>query len=178
MKEIKAFVDTLIPAKLPKERKAELAAELESHLYEKVDFYMEIGYSQDESTKKAIDDFAEDESVRNGIFNEFERLYRERTWWAFAAAGVVFAMNIIAFFFRSWLTPPDNNVLLSFAGAFIGFVVVFVLIFGIMSARIGNLQGCIAVHICLHRSVVGRIHRLYEADCNRRVHGNNHILLT
>ena len=136
MKEIKAFVDTLIPAKLPKERKAELAAELESHLYEKVDFYMEIGYSQDESTKKAIDDFAEDESVRNGIFNEFERLYRERTWWAFAAAGVVFAMNIIAFFFRSWLTQPDNNVLLSFAGAFIGFVVVFVLIFGIMSARI------------------------------------------
>ena len=136
MKEIKAFVDTLIPAKLPEERKAELAAELESHLYEKVDFYMEIGYSQDESTKKAIDDFAEDESVRNGIFNEFERLYRERTWWAFAAAGVVFAMNVIAFVSGNWIYSADFNEYPNSAGALVSLMMVFVLLFGIVSARI------------------------------------------
>lgn len=140
MNEIKTYINSLIPKNLPKKRKALLFDEIESHILDKADFYEEIGYSWKESVKKAIKDFGTDEEVKNGILNEFETLYHERTWWAIPAGIAVFAMNILAFWLDIWVGSADYNSDPDSAGAFMSFCMVFVLLGGIIFARINNYR--------------------------------------
>ena len=140
MNDLKAYVDSLIPANLPKSKKELLYDEIEGHILEKADFYEEIGYPRKESMEMAIKDFGTDEDVKDSIFGEFETLYYERTWWAIPAAIAVFAMNVLAFWLDIWVGSADYNSDPDSAGAFISFCMIFVLLGGIIFARINNYR--------------------------------------
>lgn len=140
MNELRAYVNSLIPKNLSKKRKALLFDEIESHILDKAEFYEEIGYSWKESVKKAIKDFGTEEEVKNGILNEFEALYHERTWWAIPAGIAVFAMNILAFWLDIWVSSADYNSDPDSGAAFTSFCMIFSLLAGMVFARIKNYR--------------------------------------
>lgn len=140
MNDLKAYVNSLIPANLPKSKKELLYDEIESHILDKADFYEEIGYPRKESMEMAIRDFGTDKDVKDSIFGEFETLYYERTWWAIPAAIAVFAMNILAFWMDIWVGSADYNSDPDSGGAFASFCMIFFLLGGIVFARIKNYR--------------------------------------
>lgn len=140
MNDLKAYVDSLIPANLPKSKKELLYDEIEGHILEKADFYEEIGYPRKESMEMAIKDFGTDEDVKDSIFGEFETLYYERTWWAIPAAIAVFAMNFLAFRMDIWVGSADYNQDPDSGAAFTSFCMIFFLLGGIVFARIKNYR--------------------------------------
>ena len=140
MNDLKAYVDSLIPANLPKSKKELLYDEIESHILDKADFYEEIGYPRKESIEMAIKDFGTDREVKDSIFGEFETLYYERTRWAIPAGIAVFAMNILAFWMDIWVGSADYNSDPDSGGAFASFCMIFFLLGGIVFARIKNFR--------------------------------------
>lgn len=137
------FLYTLIPNNLPKKKKELLYSELECHLYDKADFYKEIGYSEDESIKKAIDDMGTDEEIKDGIVREFEELYHERSWWAVIPACIILLMNAICLFSGNWVTSFDSNDDPTPLKAFISFFMIFVSIGITAFARIKKYRKCL-----------------------------------
>ncbi len=137
------FLSTLIPNNLPKKKRELLYSELECHLYDKADFYKQIGYSEDESIKKAIDDMGTDEEINDGIVREFEELYHERSWWAVIPACIILLMNIICWFSGNWVTSVDSNDDPTSLKAFISFFMIFASIGITAFARIKNYRKCL-----------------------------------
>lgn len=72
---IKSYIDSLIPQKLPEKKKQQLFDELEDHILERNAFYRDIGYTENESIEKAIDDFGANDDVKKSIYGRFEALY-------------------------------------------------------------------------------------------------------
>ncbi len=124
--EIKGYLDTLIPPNLPKKRRKELYDELSCHLLDREDRYEEVGYSKEESLKKAVEDVGTDHEVNQSISSEFESLYHERAWWALIPAAVILLMNYSCFWFDTWVTSADFNDEPTPAKALISFVMIFI----------------------------------------------------
>ncbi len=137
------FLCTLIPSNLPKKKKELLYSELECHLYDKADFYKQIGYSEDESIKRAIDDMGTDEEINDGIVREFEELYHERTWWSIIPACIIFLMNSVCLFTWNWVTSVDFNGEPTPIKAFISFFMIFASIGITVFARIKKYRKCL-----------------------------------
>lgn len=74
-KIVEDYLDSVIPQKISESTKKRLRAEIESHIYDRADFYMEIGYDEDAAFEKAIEQMGEGEEVKT----EFESLYNDST---------------------------------------------------------------------------------------------------
>lgn len=97
MNNISNFIDDFVPKNLSKKRRFLLTTELENHIYEKVNFYKDIGYSDEESLKKAIADFGTEDETKDSIFNEFESLYAEKSIWGIISFFAILLMNYLCF---------------------------------------------------------------------------------
>ena len=87
-KIIEDYLDSVIPQKISESTKKRLRAEIECHIYDRADFYMEIGYDEDAAFEKAIEQMGEGEEVKT----EFESLYNDST-----VKGVLWFVYISAF---------------------------------------------------------------------------------
>lgn len=96
LEEINAYIQSVLPAKLPASKRQSLHDELFSHISDRYEFYREIGFDDEQSTKKAIHDMGEDEKTTEYIRNEFDELYFEKTWWAVLAFFGVLVLNAAA----------------------------------------------------------------------------------
>ncbi|MCH5198720.1 MAG: hypothetical protein J1E34_07415 [Oscillospiraceae bacterium] len=132
--DIGSYVNSFIPPSLSKTKKKELYDELMCHLLDKADRYEEIGYSNEDSIKKAIDDFGTDETVKGAISAEFERLYHEKTWWALIPAAVILLMNASWLFFL--ISSGEDELEHNLLTAFISFIMIFVCFGFIFFARV------------------------------------------
>ncbi len=74
-KIVEDYISKIIPDKIADSTKAELRAEIECHIYDKAEFYMEIGYDEEAAFQKAVDEMGETKDVRE----EFESLYKDST---------------------------------------------------------------------------------------------------
>ena len=136
MNRIPEFVDSFIPKNLPQKRKQMLKDELEDHIYEKVSFYEEIGYTKEQCIEKAIEEFGKGEDMRKHIFNEFEELYAERSIFGIIAFFVIMLMNYLCWPLDTWVTSADFNRDPDVLGAAISFLMIFVMLSMIVFARI------------------------------------------
>lgn len=109
MSKISDFIDEFVPKNLSKKRRLLLIRELENHLFEKIDFYKEIGYGDEDSKEKAIADFGTDEDMKKSIFNEFEELYSEKRFLAILSLFGILLMNYLCFPLDIWVTSADFN---------------------------------------------------------------------
>ncbi len=73
-KIVEDYLNNVIPDKISDSTKAELRAEIESHIYDKAEFYIEIGYDEETAFKKAIVEMGEAEPVRE----EFSQIYKAK----------------------------------------------------------------------------------------------------
>ncbi|MCH5198721.1 MAG: hypothetical protein J1E34_07420 [Oscillospiraceae bacterium] len=156
--EIKSYVNSFIPQSLSKSKKKELYDELMCHLLDRSDRYEEIGYSKEDSMKKAIDDFGTDETVKGAISAEFERLYHEKTWWALIPAAIILLMNASCLLFDNWIYSADFYEKPTPIKAFISFIMIFVCIGLIYFARVKSykkmLLGTAAANILVAASLI------------------------
>ena len=67
------YLNSVIPQKISETTKSRLRAELECHICDRADFYMEIGYNEAAAFEKAIEQMGEGEEVKA----EFESLYKD-----------------------------------------------------------------------------------------------------
>ena len=74
-KIIEDYLDNVVPEKISPQKQDELRAELESHIYDRVDFYMESGYDEETALEKAVEQMGETESVKRN----FSALYYDST---------------------------------------------------------------------------------------------------
>ena len=74
-KIVEAYLESAIPQKVSEDTKARLRAELECHIFDRADFYMEIGYDEETAFEKAIEQMGEGEEVKT----ELESLYKDST---------------------------------------------------------------------------------------------------
>lgn len=116
MNKIESYIDSVIPKNIPKSKQQKLRAEIEAHIYDRIDFYTEIGYDTDSSITKALADMGEDEETKQSIRNDFEELHHERTWWAVVASAIVFIVNAIPWTLGFMVTNYwfEFNIVLSF----------------------------------------------------------------
>ena len=63
-KIVEDYLNTVIPKKLSEDKKSEIRAEIECHIYDRADFYMEIGYDEATAFEKAVEQMGEAEPVR------------------------------------------------------------------------------------------------------------------
>jgi len=127
--KIKGYIASVVPSNISDRRRKLLSDELESHIYDKIDHYEEIGYTKEQSIKKALEEMGEGEEVKRSINACFEKLYHEKTWWAFAVGIGIFLINFIFGYFGIWVVniveyAGDPNFLMMLASlAVICFVI-------------------------------------------------------
>lgn len=72
---VEDYLNSVVPTNIPDSKRAELRDEMESHIYDKAEFYMEIGYSEEDSFSKAVEEMGE----AQGVKTEFEAIYKDST---------------------------------------------------------------------------------------------------
>ena len=73
---ISEFIADYIPKRITKETRYKLQYELENHIYDRFDYYKEIGYSEEESLEKALSDFGNDKQTKEQIKNELGGVHK------------------------------------------------------------------------------------------------------
>ncbi|MBO5066177.1 MAG: hypothetical protein J6D06_08705 [Clostridia bacterium] len=136
MNRITEFVEDFIPKNLSKKQKEKLKEEFTCHILDKKDYYVDLGYGEEESIEKAIEDFCTDEKDKNYINNEFENLYSEKTWFAVLVFFTIAAINLLCLLGGLWVYTADLKGYPDTMGVIGGFGVIFLILFIVAVARI------------------------------------------
>ena len=94
---IREFIADYIPKRITKETRYKLQYELENHIYERIDYYTEIGYSEEESLEKALKDFGDDEETKEQIKKEMSEIHRPFTLADLFSISIPITVAIIFF---------------------------------------------------------------------------------
>ncbi len=134
MNRIEDYIKLITPENISKKKKQLIRDEMLCHLYDRVDFYKDSGYSQEDSITKALEDMGNDDAVKLSIKNSFAELHSERIWWAIIAFFISPIINLIALFCGVWITsfdskgkPEPYETAISFVMMFIVFTLAFFL---------------------------------------------------
>lgn len=77
-KIVEDYLKSVIPTNLTDNKKAELREEIESHIYDKANFYIEIGYDQNTAFEKAVNEMGKEEAEL--VKESFEVIYNDSTF--------------------------------------------------------------------------------------------------
>lgn len=102
-KRIENYLDSVIPEKLSKRRQKLIREELRDHISDHIDFYTEIGYSEDESVEKALADMGNDGGVTAMVKKDFEKVYGEKIWMPILAFVLTVGIGSLLYLFASFL---------------------------------------------------------------------------
>lgn len=91
-KIVEDYLESVIPKKLTESIKAELRAEIESHIYDKADFFIEIGYGEEAALQKAVEAMGETESVNR----DFTSLYKDSGFKGFIMFFCMCTVNLLS----------------------------------------------------------------------------------
>ncbi len=72
--QLSEYIASIVPQKVPKWAKRNIALEYESHIDEKMEYYREQGCSEEDAQGKALEDMGAPEILRE----QFAELYREK----------------------------------------------------------------------------------------------------
>ncbi|MGN1195124.1 MAG: permease prefix domain 1-containing protein [Acutalibacteraceae bacterium] len=91
-KIVSDYLEAAVPKGLTASRRKLITQELESHIYDKAEHYIEIGYTEEESFEKAVAEMGDAEAVNES----FEKVYRESRFKAAAAFIGITAANLLS----------------------------------------------------------------------------------
>lgn len=94
-KRIQEIIADYIPKRITNETRYKLQYELENHIYDRIDYYTEIGYSEEESLEKALKDFGDDKETKEQIKNELENIHIPWSLANFFAKSIPITVVII-----------------------------------------------------------------------------------
>ena len=134
MNKIESYIDSVIPKNIPKSKQQKLKSEIESHIYDRIDFYTDIGYDTDSSINKALADMGEDEETKTSIRNDFEELHHEHIFVSVLTGLGMLFLHFLSFFFIYFYYHgfddyvPAESGKGNAAGAIFGLVSTFIVI--------------------------------------------------
>ncbi len=106
---IKTYLEKAVPKGISLKKQMNICNELTSHIQDKADFYIEIGYDEEKSYEKALEEMGDGEEV----CQQFEDIYQEKTIHAvltsLAIHFVDFAAVILGFGFSFFTILANNN---------------------------------------------------------------------
>ncbi len=76
---INEFIESLLPDDINKTKKEGLKLELESHIFDAIEFYEENGFSYEKSVDKALSDFCNDKKNKKKIKKNYRKLHSENS---------------------------------------------------------------------------------------------------
>lgn len=124
-KRIESYLDSVIPEKLSKRRQKLIREELRDHISDHIDFYTEIGYSEDESIKKALADMGDDGGVTAMVKKDFEKVYGEKIWMPILAFVLTILVIFTAVSCGIFVTMVESKGNPQAYEVFVSFVIVF-----------------------------------------------------
>lgn len=92
---ISEFIADYIPKRITKETRYKLQYELENHIYDRIDYYREIGYTEEESLEKALGDFGEDEETKEQIKLQLGGVHKPFTLADFFYISIPITISLI-----------------------------------------------------------------------------------
>ncbi len=136
MNKITEFVEDFIPKNLSKKQKEKLKEELICHILDKKDYYVDLGYGEEESIEKAIEDFCVDEKDKDYINSEFENLYSERNWFGVIVFFAIASINMLCLLSGLWVVTADVKGEPEPVSVIIGFGFIFLILLIVAITRI------------------------------------------
>lgn len=147
-KRIESYLDSVIPEKLSKRRQKLIREELRDHISDHIDFYTEIGYSEDESIQKALADMGDDGGVTEMIKKDFEKVYGEKIWMPILAFVLTTLVIMSAMFGGVWIVSADSKGSPETAEIFASFAIILAFSFALAVAyRKGFKKTLLAIGI-------------------------------
>lgn len=70
---VEDYLESVVPKNIADSKRTELRTEMESHIYDKAEFYIEIGYDEETAFNKAVEEMGEADEVKT----EFESIYKD-----------------------------------------------------------------------------------------------------
>ena len=89
---VEDYLESVVPKNIADSKRTELRAEMESHIYDKAEFYIEIGYDEETAFNKAVEEMGEAEGVKT----QFESIYKDSTLKGVLWFVGICAMNLMA----------------------------------------------------------------------------------
>lgn len=124
-KRIEDYLDSVVPERLSKRRKMLIREELRDHISDHIDFYTEIGYSEDESIQKALADMGDDGGVTAMVKKDFEKVYGEKIWMPILAFVLTILVIFTAVSCGIFVTMVESKGSPQAYEVFVSFVIVF-----------------------------------------------------
>lgn len=147
-KRIESYLDSVIPEKLSKRRQKLIREELRDHISDHIDFYTEIGYSEDESIQKALADMGDDGGVTAMVKKDFEKVYGEKIWMPILAFVLTMLMLFAAIYCGVWILSADSKGSPSVFEVIASFAIILVMSFAMVFAyRKGLKKTLLAIGI-------------------------------
>lgn len=147
-KRIESYLDSVIPEKLSKRRQKLIREELRDHISDHIDFYTEIGYSEDESIQKALADMGDDGGVTAMVKKDFEKVYGEKIWMPILAFVLTAAVIMAAMSCGVWILSADSKGSPETAEIFASFAIILAFSFALAVAyRKGFKKTLLAIGI-------------------------------
>lgn len=139
--QVEKYILSMIPANIPAKQTKDIYDEFACHLYDRIDFFMEIGYDEQASIDKAIEEFGSSEEVTGQIAKQFEELYHERTWVAVLVGIGALVINILSLVSGAYISCVEPNQYFETPQMFCGFIIMFImLITTIISYKKGYMK--------------------------------------
>lgn len=147
-KRIESYLDSVIPEKLSKRRQKLIREELRDHISDHIDFYTEIGYSEDEGIQKALADMGDDGGVTAMVKKDFEKVYGEKIWMPILAFVLTTAVIMTAMSCGVWILSADSKGSPETAEIFASFAIILAFSFALAVAyRKGFKKTLLAIGI-------------------------------
>lgn len=147
-KRIESYLDSVIPEKLSKRRQKLIREELRDHISDHIDFYTEIGYSEDEGIQKALADMGDDGGVTAMVKKDFEKVYGEKIWMPILAFVLTAAVIMTAMSCGVWILSADSKGSPETAEIFASFAIILAFSFALAVAyRKGFKKTLLAIGI-------------------------------
>ncbi len=74
-KKIEKFIDEYLPEHISADKKVELKEEFICHIYDRIEYYTEIGYPKEESLQRALKDFGDEKDIKEQIKKDLGRIH-------------------------------------------------------------------------------------------------------
>ncbi len=105
---VNEFINSFLPDNISKKKRQQLYEEMECHILDRADFYIEIGYDEETALKKSMECFGEKNEIKESIKKDFEELYHERWYYALIAGLIPLILNTIIGFTGAFIHSADR----------------------------------------------------------------------
>lgn len=95
---ITEYINSLIPEYISENQKLLIREEFSSHILDRIDYYSNRGYKDEECLQKAMNDFGEDSVIKDSIKKQMQKIHRTRSLADFFVKAIPAVIGVFVIF--------------------------------------------------------------------------------